>query len=294
MSNSPVPRPWSSVSALLDPDFGIAPDVTFQIETTEGGEPGQVKAHRLIVGFLSPVFRNQFYSLVKDTNEVISVKDTTKVAFETLIDFIYGKNINWEVMSLSELFDIVNLAEFYILPEFMEEVIKQIANYDLTDENLIEAAAIAEAFGHFKEASDALMSNCQSFVKNKIQTVQDAAKFASKHASTEFGVLAFKLLASLENQVCSNCGRKPCNNGMFVTEIEDMTAGCRLKSTDEGGGWDEVYQSRSCTVIGFFWSGNRILVKWDHTGIQDVIFRCLNVEGSGAGGWKWRYACNNV
>ena len=82
MSNSSMAKPWSNVSALLEPDFGIAPDVTFQIQLTEGGPPGEVKAHRLILGFLSPVFRNQFFGPAKDTENNISVQDTNKKAFD--------------------------------------------------------------------------------------------------------------------------------------------------------------------------------------------------------------------
>jgi len=274
-------KPWSNVSALLDPDFGIAPDVTFQIQLTEGVPPGEVKAHRLILGFLSPVFRNQFFGLAKDTGDIISVHGTTKKSFETMINFIYGKNIIWEVMSLSELFDIVNMAEMYILPEFMEEVKKVIETYDLTDENLIDAAATAEAFSHFEEPSAALTNHCQNFVKDKIKTAQDAAEFAYKHANTEFDGLALKLLASVKSNVCSNCGSNPCKDGMLVKDMETLTVGCVMKTTgDDQGYWARSHQNRSCKVVELVMGVKMIRVLFEDTGVQDIK-RLINI------GNKW-------
>jgi len=284
MSNSPVTKPWSSVCSLLDPEFGIAPDVTFQIVTTEGGRPEEVQAHRLILGFLSPVFRNQFFGFAKDTEDVISVKGTSKKAFESLIDFIYGKNIDWEALSLSDLFDVVNLAEMYILPEFMEEVKKQIDNYNLSDGNLIEAAAIAEEFNHFEEASAVLMTNCQNFLKAKIQTVQDASKFAAKNAFTEFESLALRLLASLESVEveCSNCGGIPCKDGVFVTDIETLKVGCLLKASAKCA---SRYRNKQCEVCDLDMGMKTFSVLWKKSGIRESIFS--------VGFDYWKYACKN-
>merc|ERR1719427_1119056 len=113
----------------------------------------------------------------------------------------------------------------YILPELMEEVKKPIENYALTDENLM-----SEAFDHFEEASAALMTNCHNVLKVKIKTLQDAAEFASKYASTEFAVSAFKLLATLKIQSCSNCRSNPCKDGEWVVDINTLTVGCVLQS----------------------------------------------------------------
>jgi len=288
MSNSPVNRPWTNVCALLDPKFGIAPDVTFQIVTTEGGQYGEVKAHRLILGFLSPVFRTQFYGFGNDTDDVIPVKGTSKKAFETLIDFIYGKNINWEVMSLSELFDVVNLAEMYILPEFMEEIKNQIDNFHITEENLIEAAAMAEAFDHFKEASGALMTSCQKFLNTNTKTVQDAKKFASKNVSTKFEGLALRLLASLEplDVECSNCGGSTCSDGMFVTDFQTLKVGCVLKTSDG-------LRNKYCKVAYLNMLMEKFSVRWEERGTYPDFGRGIHGLYN-MNGWMWKYACTNT
>jgi len=278
------------VCALLEPGFGIAPDVLFRIHLTDGGHdhPGEVEAHRLILGFLSPVFRNQFFGPAKDTEDVIAVQGTTKKAFETMIDFIYGKKIIWEVMSLSELFDVVNLAEMYILPEFMEEVKKVIENYDLTDDNLIEAAAIAEALSHFEEPSSALMNHCQNFVQNKIKTAQDAAEFAYKHASTEFDGLALKLLASVRSRACSNCGSNPCKNKWLVTDMENLTVGCMMNTSGlDQRYWGLCEQNKSCKIAELNRVEKTIKVQFVLSGNFDSRRRSLRVGDA----WGWRYFC---
>jgi len=299
MSHSPMSRSWSNVCALLNPDFGIAPDVTFLIVPTNPGSlPAEVKAHRLILGFLSPVFRSQFYGLAQDTSEMISVKGTTKKAFETLIDFIYGKNINWEVMSLSELFDVVNLAEMYILPELMEEVKKLIENYAMTDENLIEAAEMAGAFGHFNEASSALMTNCQNVLKVKIKTLQDASEFAAKYASTEFAILALKLLATITTQPtqeCFNCRSNPCKDAIVVTEFETLKPGCVLKTSGSLGDWAPRFHNRSCRVVTLFERGELFSARWTDTNdihMNDGSEYIFNLNSRGHE--RWFYACKNI
>jgi len=272
-------RSWSNMRAILNPDFGIAPDVTFLIVPADAGtQPGEVKAHRLIIGLLSPVFRNQLYGLTQDTEDVISVKGTTKKAFQTLIDFIYGKKIDWKVMSLSELFDVVNLAEMYILPELMEEVKKPIENYALTDENLIEAAAMAEAFDHFEEASAALMTNCQNVLKVKIKTLHDAVEFASKYARTEFADLALKLLASLKIQSCSNCRSNPCKDGKRVVDINTLAVGCVLQAS--------LGSFTYCKVVNVNVEREKFYVC--RVGFCDTFAAAAVKIGS------WCYACNNI
>jgi len=290
MSNLSVTRSWSSLPALLNPDFGIPTDVTFQVlnPAEDGSQPIEVKAHRLILGFLSPVFRRQFFGLALDTQAVIPVKGTTKKAFETMVDFIYGKNIIWEEMSLKELFDVVNMAEMYIIPELMENVKKPIATFDLSEDNLIEAAAMAEGFEHFKETSDTLLSRCQGFLKDRIRTVQDAAEFAAKHASTEFENVAFKLLASLRNmntsQECPNCGNFPCMEGTWVTDFETLFVGCLLRRQTSR-------YTEFCKVVEIFGALRVFSVVWDQ---NNPLNRGYSDYPYPLGLDLWKYSCKNA
>ena len=52
---------WSS---MLDPDMAVIPhDVTFNVHDAETGKTEGIKAHRLLMSIVSPVFRDQFYGM---------------------------------------------------------------------------------------------------------------------------------------------------------------------------------------------------------------------------------------
>jgi len=276
---------WSNVSALLNADFGIATDVTFQFPGETGGTPSQVKAHRLVLGFISPVFRNQFFGTVQDKDEIIAVEGTTKEAFERMVKFIYGENIEWKNMCMREIFDVVNMAEKYMIPDLLEASKTAIKSFALTDDNLIENAAIAEEFDHFEDASHILSRSCRDFLRNKLKTLQDAAKFMDKHASTEFEGVAVKMLASLKTPgppACSNCGIFPCRDGMAVVDFASLFVGCVLRTTgEEQDYWGENYFDKVCKVLN----------------ILDDETIAMNVVGSvhaykAADGESFRYACS--
>ena len=73
---------------FLSPDSSLPPDVTFLVKG-EGGEEKRVAAHRFLLAGTSPVFNRQFFGPMKDTGEVVQVKDTTPEAFMTMMNFIY-------------------------------------------------------------------------------------------------------------------------------------------------------------------------------------------------------------
>ena len=76
---------------FLSLDSDLPPDVFFQVKDEEGG--GQSKtigAHRFILAGVSPVFRGMFFGLMKETGEVVKVKETTIEAFEAMVNYIYN------------------------------------------------------------------------------------------------------------------------------------------------------------------------------------------------------------
>ena len=88
----------------------------------------QVKTQKkswLILASFSPVFKKMFYGAMKETRDEIPVDETTGKAFNKLVDYVYQVDINCEDMSLYELFELVNLAERYDVPELMNELIGQ-------------------------------------------------------------------------------------------------------------------------------------------------------------------------
>ena len=88
----------------LDPSE-IPYDITFVME--ECGS--KVQAHKLIMAMCSPVFKKQFYGELKETEDEIVIKEATKDAFITMLDFFYCREVDWEEKTVEELFDIANM-----------------------------------------------------------------------------------------------------------------------------------------------------------------------------------------
>ena len=81
---------------FLEPDSEMPPDVIFHvIENCEvdgdrdDRKTGQVSAHKFILGGVSHVFRKMFFGAMKENGDIVEIKETTKEAFATLINYVY-------------------------------------------------------------------------------------------------------------------------------------------------------------------------------------------------------------
>ena len=67
----------------------IPPDVFFLVKTEEAENAESSRksfgAHKLLLSGNSPVFRKMFFGSMKETGEVIGVKETTPEAFTTMM-----------------------------------------------------------------------------------------------------------------------------------------------------------------------------------------------------------------
>ena len=83
--------------SFLYPDSEIPPDVFFLVKADgKDEESKRIGAHRLLLAGTSPVFRRMFFGPMKETGEVVEVKDTTPEAFEAMINHIYMLPDDWE------------------------------------------------------------------------------------------------------------------------------------------------------------------------------------------------------
>eukprot|EP00092_Neocalanus_flemingeri_P076197 GFUD01094473.1.p1 GENE.GFUD01094473.1~~GFUD01094473.1.p1 ORF type:complete len:394 (+),score=98.25 GFUD01094473.1:89-1270(+) len=181
----------TSISQSLDPSFGLPTDVTFQI-VTSGNE---VKAHKYVLALASPVFKKQFFGDAKDTKDVIPVPETTEESFKTMIDFTYGKEIDWKKMTIEELFNVANMAKKYLIDTLMKEVQKVFEEVPITEENVVTVAATAEEFRQFEDISNTLVLHCAKFLKSVVNTQDQFVKYAAKHANTEMTQTALRLIS---------------------------------------------------------------------------------------------------
>ena len=123
----------------LDPTE-IPHDITFVIE--ECGS--KVKAHKLIMAMSSPMCMQQFYGELKELNDEIVIKDASKDAFCTMIDYFYGKEVDWKKKTVEELFGIANMAEKYQVSSLKEKIPGAVEFLEVNEENVVIIAAKAE------------------------------------------------------------------------------------------------------------------------------------------------------
>ena len=109
--------------SLLDPGFGIPPDVTFTCreheDKHEHEELGEVHAHKIVLALKSTVFKKMIYTQGErlPTDVVTNLK-----AFKLMINFMYEKEDIWAGISLVELFQVAFLATKYNMEGLMDKV----------------------------------------------------------------------------------------------------------------------------------------------------------------------------
>ena len=110
-----VEADWHS---FLSQDSEIPPDVFFLVETEDVDSPRKsFGAHKLLLAGNSQVFRRMFFGPMKETGEVIEVKETTPEAVSTMIDYIYkpsGQEFSLQnIRCPQKLFELLSLAKRY-------------------------------------------------------------------------------------------------------------------------------------------------------------------------------------
>jgi hypothetical protein len=228
------------LSHLQDPAYGIPGDVTFQISgpgeelAEDMAVLGELKGHKVILGAFSPVFKSMFFGPLKETKDVIPIEQTTFEAFEKIIDYIYQKDIDWSGMTVLEMYDIVNLAEMYQMPDMMEEIKAQMENVAITEESLMDTAHTAAQFSQFSEVSTTLLRTCARFLQKTKKTSTERLDFAMKQSGNGQEATALQLLVlarDLPALECGNCGepKEKCLDGKVVASRDRFSPGLKIR-----------------------------------------------------------------
>ena len=73
-----------------------------------------VSAHRLLLAGASPVFRKLFFGSIKNTEDVVEIKE----AFKTMINYIYtSPEAPCDVLNLAETYEILAVLGFELSPD---------------------------------------------------------------------------------------------------------------------------------------------------------------------------------
>ena len=88
----------------------------------------------------------------------------TKDAFSTMIDYFYGKEVDWGKKSVEEIFDIANMAEKYQVDALKENIEVAAAEFlHLNEKNVVNVAAIAKHYSHFEDLANSILMKCRKF-----------------------------------------------------------------------------------------------------------------------------------
>jgi len=213
---------------MLDPS--VAPtDVTFVFK--QGGTEAEVRAHKLILAMGSPVFAAEFYGKLKETKDRIDVEDTTKEAFETMVDYIYGKGVDLDYAPVYKVFAVANMAEKYQINDLIMRVQEVAMEYPVDDEyEAVTIAATAREFGQFEGLRDLFLTRCEGFLKSTLLGSEDIIKFANRYADTDKSDTVLKLIAMMKEEVKNCCENKEsCRRGKPIRMWKDIAAGDTVK-----------------------------------------------------------------
>ena len=175
MAGQPPNFDWTIVSQLLDSSSSMPGDVKFQV-VDHNGQVAVVEAHKIILALHCDHFKNTFFGsglFFKEKQEgVVVIKDSTKEAFEDFVAFSYEKRVQFEKKSLSELYEILNLAERYQVRELKDKGVSFIKNFHISIDNVVEVAKTTFVFSQFHEESQTVYSSCLTFLRAHFSDVQ--------------------------------------------------------------------------------------------------------------------------
>ena len=220
-------HPRLPIHELLNPDFGVRPDVTLRILGGDGEVEGELRAHSVILALGSSVLKELLFSKSGEliSWKVVEVMGASLKTTKWMLDFLYSKPAEergWSGASAQEIFQLASLADQFRITELQEKVMApffrlnitlsfpqakaMLVNLPISEEDILEVASFASDFeNEIPTASKALLDNCTSLLASKLRTPDDFAQFA-REASKDVcrAPLAMKLLAGI-----SNCVKSP-------------------------------------------------------------------------------------
>jgi len=256
---------WINWAAFLEDTSELPPDVTFQVSGKT------FSAHKFLMAAASPTLRTQFYGSLPDKQETIVVTDTTPEAFQSLLDFVYTKqssDFDWPDLSLRQLFDLLKLADYYLILPLKDLVKEEIVNRtrcdELTLDTVFEAAEVAEDFKVFDISKD-IMKECQEFLIENV-TIEELVEL-----NTNINIDPYVLSKVLLGEKCSNCklSVKQCLDGKRVTK-DNLGIGLKIKPAPEA---THVEGTEGLGVItGNGYTEDSFLSNWENNREREVEF----------------------
>jgi hypothetical protein len=231
-------------------DADLLYDVKLIVQDVTGAERGAIKAHKLLLSFISPVFKRQFFGMIKEEGNgnndggssiaVVPVRASSFSAFEKMIRYIYSgdQTIVTAIQELNDLFELFRLADMYMITGLKMLVREAIDKFPVSSENYAEVFRLIREFEsllNFDEICLGLSTRVAVTVSAEWKSVDDSVRFWS----TDYGddqltklLLMKKLqLAREKANFCLECKvpKDSCLDGKALTD-ENCKVGLRVKA----------------------------------------------------------------
>ena len=121
-------HPRLPIHKLLNPDFGVRPDVTLRILGGDGEVEGELRAHSVILALGSSVLKELLFSKSGEliSWKVVEVMGASLKTTKWMLDFLYSKpeeERGWSGASAQEIFQLASLADQFRITELQEKVL---------------------------------------------------------------------------------------------------------------------------------------------------------------------------
>ena len=185
---------------FLPPDSD--PDVFFRVKTEAGeimeGSEKSVGAHKDFLADISPVFKKMLFGPMKETGEVIELKETFPEVFSCMLSYVYKPprdefTLN-DIRCPQQLFELMTVADKYEILNLTALISYTLGSLPISHENLLFSATVAKNYlPLYEEVSKRLMLRCLKFV-----TTNDGFTLISK-TQMNFPDATFDVLKELLN-----------------------------------------------------------------------------------------------
>ena len=163
----------------LGPNSLIPHDVFFTFPNQEGAE--DVGAHKVLLGQASEVFHGQFYGPMRGDKDVIAVVDTTREAFNIVVEFIYSKAPDYEkFISFELLFEVFRVADFYLLDQLTKSVEDAVRNIQVTEDIFEELSGCAEENDN-SGLAPVVLETCATFLNKNFGSYERILEFVDQY-----------------------------------------------------------------------------------------------------------------
>ena len=126
------------------------------LEVCNGEDQARFNAHRIVLSAASPFFYSALNNDMKESKEgLIRLQDTSKVAIEELLDYLYTGHVD---VSQHNAFDLLKIADFLVIPS-LKEVLSKFIIQTLSSSNCLMAYYSAVNYRCFE-----LQENAREFI----------------------------------------------------------------------------------------------------------------------------------